>query len=111
MCPHPPGSLQSDLKPEDSHKMKLLLGPWMTVLHDKTVAEQMVCIGSQYTPITGKENHIQLSKSSGFTDKMKKQLIDMGAFDDKQAKEDYFFNLGLEIQFRHKNPFIAYIDN
>tara|TARA_B110000285_G_scaffold20133_1_gene19541 strand:+ start:287 stop:493 length:207 start_codon:yes stop_codon:yes gene_type:complete len=42
---------------------------------------------------------------------MKKQLVDMKAFSEEQAKEPYYFNLGLEINFRHKNPFIAFIDN
>jgi len=62
-------------------------------------------------PIEGKEGHIQLSKSSGFTADMKKQLVETKAFSEEQAKQPYYFNLGLEINFRHKNPYISYIDN
>jgi len=36
-------------------------------------------------PIEGRDGIIQLSKSSGFTDEMKKQLVDTGAFDEKTA--------------------------
>jgi len=42
---------------------------------------------------------------------MKKQLVEMKAFSEEQAAETYYFNLGLEIQFRHTNPYIAFIDN
>lgn len=40
----------------------------------------MTCIGSQYMPIDGKDGKVQLSKSSGFTDEMKKKLVDGKAF-------------------------------
>jgi hypothetical protein len=68
------------MKTTDGDKMKNLAGAWMTVQHDKAVAQQMTCIGSQYMPIEGKDGFIQLSKSSGFTDEMKKNLVDMKAF-------------------------------
>jgi hypothetical protein len=38
-------------------------------------------------------------------------LVESKAFDENQAAQPYYFNLGLEVNFRHKNPFIAYIDN
>ena len=77
LCPHAPGSLQSEMRTGDGAKMGGLMGAWMTVVHDKSVAGQMTCIGSQYSPIEGKDGIIQLSKSSGFTDSMKKQLVEM----------------------------------
>ena len=69
--------------------MKYMLGPWMTLIEDKRLADKFTCLGARFDMIS--ENALSLSTSNTVPESTRVEMKEDGNPD---ADDEFFINMG-----------------
>jgi len=77
----------------------------MTIIEDQRLASKFTCLGTRFDQIDPQV--ITFSQSNTIPEATREELREQ---EHPQAEDQVFINMGRQINFRHKNPFIGFIE-